>query len=625
MIALFLLASATANSPAADIVITASRLPAPAEETSASVTEIDAERIERLGQPLVPALLRLAPSVAVSAGGSAGTIAQVRIRGAEANQTLLFVDGIKANDHTFGDEPRFELLNADLASRIEVVRGPQSALWGSQAIGGVVAVDGTQSSARGMNGLVEGGSFGSLRAAGSAALASDSVYATAAIGWQRANGIDIFGGGDRDGYRNISGRALVRWDVSPSLQLGANGFAISGRSEFDGDDPFTFLNSHALDTDSRLRAGRIWARVGEARDRGDGWNAKASASILGAKNRNRFEGSEFNRASGERTNLSAQASYGFTLGKWHHDLIVALDHERESFKVRDSLYGGATDQDSVRRHSALTGEWRAKGGPLVTDIAIRRDRFSKFADATTLRASILGNLGGGFALAASYGEGINPPTFTELFGFFPGSFIGNPALKPEKSRGFEGSLRFAGSNVEAAITVYRQRLSEEIAPVFFPDFTSSVVNLSEKSTRWGLEMEAGWTIADRLRLSTTYAYLRAIEPDGTGGNRAELRRPRHSGSLAVDGVVGRIIYGGSISYTGRRPDQDYEVFPARDVALHSYWLADARIAYRLSRELDLFVRGSNLLGQRYQDVFGYRTEGRGLYAGIRLAGRRSSR
>ena len=124
------------------IIITAARTPEEQGGVAASVTVLDEQRVSRLGEPLVTGLLRLTPSAAVSVSGSAGSQVQLRIRGSEANHTLLVVDGIRANDPAAGNEPRFELLNADIASRIEVVRGPQSALWGSEAVGGVVAVNG---------------------------------------------------------------------------------------------------------------------------------------------------------------------------------------------------------------------------------------------------------------------------------------------------------------------------------------------------------------------------------------------------------------------------------------------------------------------------------------------------
>src|SRR5947209_7111039 len=145
------------------IVITASRVAEAKSKTPASVTVFDQKKIERLGEPLVAALLRLTPSAAVSTSGPAGALTEVRIRGAEANHTLLFLDGIKINDPASGDQPRFELLNADLASRIEIVRGPQSALWGSEAIGGVIAINGVADASE-HSGAVEGGSFGFVRA-----------------------------------------------------------------------------------------------------------------------------------------------------------------------------------------------------------------------------------------------------------------------------------------------------------------------------------------------------------------------------------------------------------------------------------------------------------------------------
>src|SRR6185369_3411258 len=193
------------------IVVTASRAPEQAVKTPASVTIIDQQRIEHLGEPIVSALLRLTPSAAVATSGPAGSLTEVRIRGAEANHTLLFVDGIKIDDPASGDTPRYEILNADLASRIEVVRGPQSALWGSEAIGGVIAVNGIDD-APGLSATAEGGSFGFERGTASGSVATGKAGNAGAIGFQRATGINsVAGSGDRDGYRNLSGRLRGTW------------------------------------------------------------------------------------------------------------------------------------------------------------------------------------------------------------------------------------------------------------------------------------------------------------------------------------------------------------------------------------------------------------------------------
>ncbi len=136
-----LLATAAAAAADPDIVVTASLEPVAAEESPASATVIDEKRIEALGVPFVSDLARLAPGVSVSVSGAQGALTQVRIRGAEANHSLLFVDGIAFNDPAAGNEARFETFAADGLSRVEIVRGPQSALWGSEALGGVIALE----------------------------------------------------------------------------------------------------------------------------------------------------------------------------------------------------------------------------------------------------------------------------------------------------------------------------------------------------------------------------------------------------------------------------------------------------------------------------------------------------
>jgi len=600
------------------IVITASRALEAEAATPASVSIIDQQRIERLDEPLVAALLRLTPSAAIAASGPAGSLTEVRIRGAEANHSLLFVDGIKINDPASGDAPRFELLNADLASRIEVVRGPQSALWGSEAIGGVIAVNGVDDAA-GERASVEAGSFGFLRGTASAALVSSNTAVAGAVGFQRAIGIDSFNGhGDKDGYRNLSGRLRASWRPAPNVEIGASGLALTGRTEFDGFDPVTFAHTDTLDSSrNRLGAARIWADIGEE---GSPWRAQLAGSLLGSSNRNFLAEVEQNRTRGERRNISAQLERRFATGAINHRLVAAADLERETFHARDTIYGGLSNQDRSRSHEALTFEWRAEARKVTADVAVRRDMFNRFKDATSLRASLLAEVGGGFSLAGSYGEGIAQPTFFDLYGFFPNNFAGNPTLKPESSRGFELSLRYRKGPVEAALTAYRQRLHDEIIDVF--DGATglfSTANSTKISYRSGLEASLGWQVGQQLRLSVNYAYLRATQPDDASLTQVhELRRPKHSGSVAFDGKFGRFTYGGSVAYVGSHLDQR-DTFPFDRVTLGSYWLAGARLAYAIRPGIEVFGRISNALGQHYQDVFGYRTEPRAVYAGLKFS------
>ena len=610
--------------PGTEITVTAERAPEKAEDTSASVTIVDEQRIELLGDALVASLLRLTPSVAVATSGTAGSLTEVRIRGAENNHTLLFIDGIRANDPATGNQPRYELLNADLASRIEVVRGPQSALWGSEAIGGVIAVNGAQASGTSLKGSSEAGSFGFRRSSASVSYADGSVDVASAVGFQRAAGIDAFDGptpGDKDGYRNFSGRFRGTWAPSSVIELGLTAFALTGRNDYDGFNTAPpFDHKDTLDSSrNRLVAGRIWAGIGKELS---SWSGRVGGSLLSSSNRNLLAAAEINRTSGRRSTLNAQVQHRFGTGNIDHRLILALDQEQEQFRARGSV---ATEQDRDRKHRAATAEWRSDAGRLTIDVSLRRDWFNRFKDATTIRASLLGRLGGGFSAAAAYGEGIAQPTFFDLYGFFPGSFSGNPALKPERSHGFEGSLRYRAGAFDGSVTAYRQRLTDEIVDTFdFITGISSTENRSEASRRSGMELEAAYLFDRKLRFSANYAFLKATQPDDLGlglGRLKEARRPKHSGTVSADGQFDRVTYGFSLAYTGSHLDTDFETFPFRRLRLGGYWIAGARVAYSFSGGIEIFARTANALNEHYQDALGYRTEGRSVYAGIRLAPR----
>ena len=537
------------------IVITASRAPEPEAQTPASVTIIDRSEIERLGQPLVPALLRLAPSVAVASSGPPGSFTEVRIRGAENNHTLLFIDGIRANDPATGDFARFELLNADLASRIEVLRGPQSALWGSDAIGGVVAVNGLDD-APGYAAGAEAGSFGFRRANASGAIKTSDASLSGAVGWQRSTGIDSFGApeGDKDGYRNLSGRVRGTAALGSDVRLGAAAFAFTGRTQFDGYDPLTFEHTDTLDnTRNRLAAGRIWAEFGGTET---AWSGRVGGSLLGSSNRNYLASEPLNRTSGLRRTIDAQLEHRFATGQVQHQLILAAEAESEKFHARGLSSGLSTDQDRSRAHQALTAEWIGERAGFTGDFAVRRDFFNRFKDATTLRAAAQAKLGGGFALAGSYAEGMAQPTFFDLYGTFPNNFVGNPNLRPETSRGFEGSLRFRRSAFNASLTALsaaasprnRRRLRSHDIPVHHAQQHGGQPSFGDRGRDW---LAAILSFESRCELCVP-----ACDAAGyvSGLQVRERRRPKHSGSVEADGTSGRWSYGGSIAYAGSHLD-----------------------------------------------------------------------
>jgi len=598
-----------------NIVVIASRTPVESQDSAVAGAFSGEEVLDALSLPHVPDLLRLTAGVSVATTGPRGTQSQVRIRGAEANHTLVFLDGIRFNDPAAGNEARFELLTADALSRFEIVRGPQSALWGSEALGGVIAAE-TASAFRGtgFEGLAEYGSLASSRLSGRYALRTGDVGIVASGGWLRSDGVDSFGtGGERDGFDNRAASLKVEARPSTSVRLGVTGHYIEAESDFDGFDPLFFTRADTRDsTENRIAAARGWAE-----GRWGGWRVSANASYLDSANRNFLAGLPQNRTYGDRLALVAQISR--RLGG--HLLTVAAEHQSEGFRARDTAFGGFTNQDHGRQVTAFVGEWRAEWTDwAVTDLAVRHDSFSAFEDATTLRASLLTHPTDRLRLSATYGEGIAQPTFYDLYGFFPGSFAGNPALRPEHARSWEAGIGWRSPRLTLAATYFSARLRDEIVDVFDPaTFLSSTQNATGESRRQGLELSASVDVAPWLAIHANYTWLDSDEQRVAGAALVrEVRRPRHAANLIAQSEVGRFRYGVSIAYVGKRRDTDFDLFPAASVILADYLLASANFAFRLLPQLELYARAENGFDADYRDVVGYNTPGRTVYAGLRV-------
>jgi vitamin B12 transporter len=397
----------------------------------------------------------------------------------------------------------------------------------------------------------------------------------------------------------------------PSAEIGLVGHYVDATSEFDGFDPTTFRRADTLDaTDNRIFAMRGWgtAQFG-------GWALTADASYLDSENRNRLGRDPLNSTFGSRFTLGGQLSRSFG----GHRVTAAVEHRAEDFRARDQVFFGGTDQDRSRELTAAIGQWRAEWSEaFATDVAVRHDSFSEFADATTFRGTALLRPAEAWTLHASYGEGIAQPTFYDLFGFFPGSFQGNPGLRPESSRGWEAGLRWRQGRASAGITGFSNRLRDEILDVFDPvTFTASTANATGKSRRRGVELDAQYRLA-KAGISFNYTYLDAGERQAAEGALVrEARRPRHSANLFFDGTVGPLEVGAGLSYVGERRDTDFETFPARAVTLDDYVLGSVKLGWRVTEGIEAYVRAENLFDANYEDAFGYNTPGRTLYAGLR--------
>lgn len=613
----------SSDEPDQTIVVTASLLPVPQHEAPASVTVFDGDQIDTLGFVQAIDLIRLAPGTAVSVSGSPGSQAQVRIRGAEANHTLVFIDGIAVNDLAAGNQARFETFSADGLGRLELVRGPQSALWGSEALGGVIAME--TSAPLGelrVSGTGEYGSRGALRFAGGFSSGGDSAGLSATASFARGDGIDILGGGagDRDGFETLTlaAKGLVRF--GEGFEAGAVGRYIHHDFAFDGSPPPFFVRADTADASvAETIAGRVWLGYG---DDDSPWRARIDAQHLDSENRNRSGMVRTNDSYGRRSRFGAQVSRRFAFGDTRHTLVAAAEHEEERFGTRDLRFGGGSDRDLERSRTAFVGEWRAEwGNAVITDVALRHDDFTRFEDATTLRVHAELKLGGGVSLVGGYGEGIAQPSFIDLFGFGVGSgFIGNPDLLPERSSGYEGGLRWTRPDLSLETVAFSNDLVDEIVEDFSISPNNTVVNAPGESRRRGIEVSAEWRPVAGLRIGANYTYVDTRETDaGAGTALREVRRPEHTANLFAAWRSDRLTIGGALAYVGERIDRDFDLFPSPRVELDAYVLASARIAYRLTDTIEAFGRVENGFDESYQDVVGYATPGRSVHAGVRLA------
>lgn len=624
----FAAAAAVTGASNVDILVTAALEPVPVQDAAVSATVFDQKRINALGEPFVVDLLRLTPGVSVSASGGYGSQADIRIRGSEARHSLLVIDGISFNDPAASNLARFEQVTNDSLGRIEIVTGPQSALWGSEALGGVVAVSSPDPIGAGLRARVaaEYGSDDFRRGSAALVTGTDSAGVSASAAWSKGDGIDILGGGagDKDGFENLTLNLKAVARPGSDGELGLVGRYVRADVEFDGTDPNTFLRADTADASrTNTTAIRAWGRLGLAADAP--WSVEVSGQYLHSRNRNRDGITPLNASTGDRFKIDAQLIRRFETGGTRHSLIARAEREDEEYVTRDQQYFGATDKNVARGRYAVVGQWRGDWGDLIsTDVAVRHDAFNRFKNATTWRANAVLHATENLSAHVGYGEGISQPSFLDLYGFFPGSFVGNPDLRPERSEGYEAGLSWADQIFSLGVTAFSNRLTNEIVTVFLPGFISSTANADGKSRRRGIELTGEVRPVDGLRISANYTYLDAQEQRIAGTARLrEARRPKGTGNLFADYETGPLTLGASLAYVGKRKDTDFDVFDpitfeSPVVTLKSYVLAGARVAYAITPNIEAFGRIENAFDDKYQDAVGYATPGRMVYAGVRV-------
>lgn len=608
------------------IVVTASRS---GDDVStrllgASVTVLDGGQLEQRQTRAISDILRDVPGLAVSRTGGVGGLTQVRIRGSEANHVLMLIDGIEVSDPYQG-EYDFSTLIADDAARIEVLRGQQSSLYGSDAIGGVIQyITASGKDAPGVRLRAEGGSFGTFNGAARIAGTSGAFDYALASSWNHTDGAPTARNGTRDiGSDSVGASAKLIWTASDALKLTAVGRyslteADTNNTENDSSNPLFGQTVDSPGTGLRNQAfyGLVRADITALDGR---WTTALSGQIADTTRKGLQDGALDYGDKGQRYKGSLESTIRFGTDTIAHRLTGAVDIEREQFRNTTPLFAfnGKRRTDNlglVAQYDVTVNDALALGA------SVRRDENNRFADVTTWRVQGSYAFDTGTRVHGAYGTGVKNPGYFELYGYSDGRYIGNPNLKPEKSKGWEAGIeqRFADDKATLGVTYFDNKLEDEIFTRFLPDFTSSPGNRDTLSKQHGIEASLAARPIPQLQVDAAYTYLKARE-----NGAAEVRRPKHIGSLNVTAFSADQRFAATFTarYNGQQTDVAYTdpSFIPRTVTLSDYVLMNLSASYALSPRISVFGRVENMLGERYEEIFSTVSSREAAYAGVKIS------
>ncbi|MDO7843789.1 TonB-dependent receptor plug domain-containing protein [Sphingomonas immobilis] len=643
-------ASPVTNTDTDDVVVTATRSgdAIPAALLGSSVTVIDDKDLQARQTRFIVDVLRDVPGVAVVRG--VGGLTEVRIRGTEGNHTLVFIDGIKADD-PYNAQYDFGGLINDEASRVEVLRGQQSSLYGSDAIGGVISY--TTLSGReapGYSARVEGGTQGTIAGGARAGgVIGDTLDYALSGSYYRTDGFVVAPGGKlATGSENLSVTGKANWTPASNFKLTAVGRYTRLRADLVDQDiaagspiiqgyPITI----AVDSPGNLTRNRAWyGLVGANWDLFDGaWTNAATAAITDSARE--YDGPFGPSGSfGRRYRTTFNSTVRFGSERVKNRFTLGMDWERQQF--RNNAAFADNSQHTLDTLGYVASYDLTIDDRLAFGASARIDDYSLFRSAATYRVTGSYLFPTGTRVHAAYGTGIKAPTPSELFGYSSGVYIGNPNLKPEESKGWEAGIEqgFLDRKVTLGATYFRSRFDNQITStsVFDPisgTFVSSSFNNAVVSHQQGVEVVAAVKLAD-FRVDANYTYLDAPQtlsalvgnaPAGGGFQAAvpvtgqAVRRARDIASLNVTYAPKAFPISATLTvrYNGGQRDSAFTgSFQRVMVNLPSYTIVNLNASYDFGPHFQVFGRVENLAGERYQEVFGYNSPGRSATGGVRV-------
>lgn len=591
------------------------------DRLGASVTVLDAETLQNRQTRVISDILRDVPGIEVSRTGAVGGLTQIRMRGGEGNHTLVLIDGIKASD-PFQGEFDFGGLIADDVARIEIIRGQQSALYGSDAIGGVIHyITASGRDKPGYSARVEYGSQNTAAASARAAGIAGAFDYAVTTSYNRTDGYPVAVGGVRDiGAKTFAASGKFGLILADNLRLSA----VGRYTRTDADTTASSNTTYAPIDGTNNYSNRSFMGLLRAElDLLDGRWTHAATAQINDNRRMSFGGDTGDTRTSANRGQRVKASYDTTLKlgeeSAQHVITLAADFEREEFRNLPPATPQPLSNTRGVDNKGLVAEYRFSAGDMFSiGGAIRRDYNDLFKDATTYRASGSLKVLEPIRLRAAYGTGIKNPTPFELFGFSNSAtvFTGNPNLLPEKSRGWEvgadvtsldGKLRFG-------VTYFDARLKNEIYSAR-SGTASTPGNRVTDSLQHGFELTLAAQVVETVKINAAYTHLNAKE-----NGVEEIRRAPDIASLNIDWApIQTVNITTTVRYNGRTYDSNFTLLPGYGsrVRLDEFTLVNLNADWQITPQVKLFGRVENLFDVDYTEVFGFRTQGRTASVGVR--------
>ncbi|MEE9367600.1 MAG: TonB-dependent receptor [Pontiella sp.] len=591
-VAAFTSAQTSETNTSNQIIVSATRIETPLEKMGTTVNVITSKDIENSKAATVSDLLRRVPGVSIARNGGPGQSSSIYLRGAKPQHTLVLIDGVRMNSQlglSGYDMTHLQTLDIDT---IEILKGPQSTLYGSDAMAGVISITTKKGSGRPVPYIdIEGGSYGTWRAATGVSGGDDLLDYSASIQRYERLGQSAKNTNDEtDGTKNTTFSTRLGTRPTDTTSLDFTLRYIDAFSDYDGFiDPIGY---HVADEQLSTRLS------GSASVFDDLVESTVGASYvdLYSVNITPLDETPF-----EAKTYSADWINIIYLPA-DHTLMAGIDGSRDEYEFRTV--------NGYLENLGVFGAYQAVlSSSLNANLGIRNDTHSEFGNETTYQASGSYEFQPtGTRLKASWGTGFKAPTSYQLYSAF-----GDPSLQPENSESVEVGLeqQIITNRLDVGIAVFRNEYSNLIEY----DFNTSKYNNIGDGITDGTEVYLSAAILHNLAFRGGYTYL---------DNDSEdigflLRRPTHKVDLDLNYAATRKLnINLNISYSGERNDQDFSTFPATIITHDPYTLVNIAARYQLTKNVQIYGRIDNLLDEDYQTAYTYNQDGIGGYAGIKV-------